>query len=185
MAKGTAPQGRNLDGATDVTFGSAGGWLDHLTFRLVFAALSPMLKFGTLNVRFRDQPPIVLGDETGTPNTVRVNSARFLRRMFLSPDLAIGEGYMNGEWDVETGDLATLVNMLLASENAVFEKRWMKGLISVLHLLMDPHKKNDPKHSRSNVAHHYDIGNDLYRAFLDEGMNYSCAFFESPEQSLR
>lgn len=185
MAKGTAPHSRNLEDANDASFGSAGGWLDHLTFRLVFAILNPFIKFGTLNVRFRDQPPIVMGDETGAPLTVRINRARFLRRMFLSADLAIGEGYMNGEWDMENGDLAALTNMLLASENALLEKPYMKALVGAVHCLMDPHKKNDPKHSRSNVEHHYDIGNDLYSAFLDRGMNYSCAFFEAPDQSLR
>jgi cyclopropane-fatty-acyl-phospholipid synthase len=46
-------------------------------------------------------------------------------------------------------------------------------------------RRNNPHKSRQYVAHHYDIGNDLYANFLDEGMNYSCAFFTNSGQSLR
>jgi cyclopropane-fatty-acyl-phospholipid synthase len=44
---------------------------------------------------------------------------------------------------------------------------------------------HDRLQSRANVRHHYDIGNDLYKTFLDEGMNYSCAFFARPDMTLR
>ena len=36
----------------------------------------------------------------------------------------------------------------------------------------------------ANVAHHYDIGNDLYRLFLDDDLQYSCAYFTDPANSL-
>jgi hypothetical protein len=38
--------------------------------------------------------------------------------------------------------------------------------------------------ARRNVAHHYDISNDLYRRFLDADMQYSCAYFERPDMTL-
>src|SRR5687767_3952013 len=38
--------------------------------------------------------------------------------------------------------------------------------------------------SRQNVAHHYDLGDELYRRFLDEDMQYSCAYFERPGMTL-
>src|SRR6478736_6232063 len=44
--------------------------------------------------------------------------------------------------------------------------------------------KNVAKRARKNVAHHYDIGNDLYRLFLDDDMQYSCAYFTDPRNSL-
>ena len=34
------------------------------------------------------------------------------------------------------------------------------------------------------MAHHYDLSNDLYQLFLDGGMNYSCAYFRSPGDTL-
>jgi cyclopropane-fatty-acyl-phospholipid synthase len=45
-------------------------------------------------------------------------------------------------------------------------------------------RRNKAKASRRNVAHHYDIGNDLYRLFLDEDLQYSCAYFTDPANSL-
>ncbi len=38
--------------------------------------------------------------------------------------------------------------------------------------------------AQKNVAHHYDIGNDFYRLFLDKGMQYSCAYFTSDDNTL-
>jgi len=38
--------------------------------------------------------------------------------------------------------------------------------------------------ARENVAHHYDLSNDFYKMFLDEGMNYSCAYYENEDMSL-
>ena len=40
------------------------------------------------------------------------------------------------------------------------------------------------KEIAARLAHHYDIGNDLYEAFLDDEMVYSCAFFTPEAQSL-
>ncbi|MEO5578841.1 MAG: cyclopropane-fatty-acyl-phospholipid synthase family protein, partial [Sphingomicrobium sp.] len=45
-------------------------------------------------------------------------------------------------------------------------------------------RRNEASKSRKNVAHHYDVGNDLYRLFLDEDMQYSCAYFTDPGTSL-
>jgi cyclopropane-fatty-acyl-phospholipid synthase len=43
---------------------------------------------------------------------------------------------------------------------------------------------NDRRASRRNVAHHYDLSNELYRRFLDDDMQYSCAYFASPSMTL-
>ena len=39
--------------------------------------------------------------------------------------------------------------------------------------------------AQKNVAHHYDLGNDFYRLFLDEGMQYSCAYFLDDDEKSR
>jgi cyclopropane-fatty-acyl-phospholipid synthase len=45
-------------------------------------------------------------------------------------------------------------------------------------------RRNHKTGSRANIAAHYDLGNSFYRLFLDPSLMYSCAFFETPEQSL-
>ena len=46
------------------------------------------------------------------------------------------------------------------------------------------HQRNTLGRARANVAHHYDLPNELYRLFLDDRMNYSCAYFTAPDQTL-
>ncbi len=185
MANGTAPQQNDLHDAADASFGSKDRLLDELSYRIAMLAARPVLRKGNVEIAYRDDPPVVLGDGAGPPFKAHISSARFLRRILPSPDLAIGEGYVDGEWDLQSGDLAKFIGTLLRNDEALRERLAMKAIIAVYDCLSDPHKINDPAHSRKNVAHHYDIGNDLYRVFLDEGMNYSCAFFEYPGQSLR
>jgi cyclopropane-fatty-acyl-phospholipid synthase len=43
---------------------------------------------------------------------------------------------------------------------------------------------NSTGKARKNVVHHYDLGNDFYKLFLDEGMNYSCAYFLNDDETL-
>jgi len=189
MAKGTAPQEQNLHDASpeaaDLPFKSAAWWLDGLTYRAAMLLGRLLVKSGRLTVGYRDEPATVLGDGSGDPYAIQIKSTKFLRRLLPSPDLAVGEGYVDGEWDVREGDLAKAIGLLLVNDEALRETLPVKAASAVVQCLANPHKKNDPPHSRKNVAHHYDIGNDLYSAFLDEGMNYSCAFFEHPEQNLR
>jgi cyclopropane-fatty-acyl-phospholipid synthase len=44
--------------------------------------------------------------------------------------------------------------------------------------------RNDTKRARRNVAHHYDLGDELYETFLDSDRQYSCAYFTSPDNEL-
>lgn len=185
MAKSTAPHGQDLHGNSAVSLGSASRWIDYLTFQIAMAAARLVFRRGNLTIRFRNEPPVTLGDGTGPSSVIEIESTRFLRRLLPSPDLAVGEGYTAGEWRLANGDLGQTIGTLLINDETLREKLVVRALSTVARILADPHKTNDPRHSRSNVAHHYDIGNDLYRTFLDDGMNYSCAFFETPDQSLR
>lgn len=185
MAKSTAPQGQDLRGNSGVSFGSVNRWLDYITFHLGMAVARLVFRRGNLTIRFRNEAPVSLGDGSGPATIVEIDSPQFLRRLLPSPDMAVGEGYMRGEWSLASGNLADAIGVLLMADDDLRKRLIVRALSTVAQVLADPHKTNDPRHSRSNVAHHYDIGNDLYRVFLDEGMNYSCAFFETPDQSLR
>ncbi|MCG8543597.1 MAG: cyclopropane-fatty-acyl-phospholipid synthase family protein [Alphaproteobacteria bacterium] len=83
------------------------------------------------------------------------------------------------------GELAHAIGYLLRNERHLAENPLIKAIAAIRNRIAPPHQPNTPAKSRANVAHHYDIGNDLYRSFLDEGMNYSCAFFEHADQDLR
>lgn len=155
---------------------------------LLFRALAPIVglfaRRGSLEVVYSDLARARFGDGTGPHFRMRLHSLRPIRRVLASPELGCGESYMDGEWTLEQGDLAQLIGMFLRNLGDLNRTLVARTVSGVARSIMRS-GVNDPHNSRRNAAHHYDIGNDLYRAFLDEGMNYSCAFFETPTQSLR
>ncbi|GLQ06881.1 SAM-dependent methyltransferase [Sneathiella chinensis] len=120
------------------------------------------------------------------PVTIRLSTKQLRRKIALNPDPAFGEAYMDGTLVFEEGDLWGLfeilgINARLRDGTAVPET----GLARMIgKFLKHINQFNNSRISRQNVAHHYDLSRDLYQLFLDEDMQYSCAYFESPNDSL-
>jgi len=119
--------------------------------------------------------------------TVRFASRKGMRRIILDPRLGAAEAFMDGEMRIEQGDIMELIQLLRANtpwdRGGKLKERgpvgeaadWIKTRINSI---------NRRSRSRSNVAHHYDIGNDLYRLFLDSDMQYSCAYWPREDMTL-
>jgi cyclopropane-fatty-acyl-phospholipid synthase len=123
----------------------------------------------------------ISGPVPGDPElTVVFRDLRSMMRVAANPELALGEVYTDGGLEVEGGDIHDLLEMA-ASELAGRPRR-RPGPGWRLRRWRD--QANDRRSARRNVAHHYDLTVDLYRLFLDEDLQYSCAFFEHPGQSL-
>jgi cyclopropane-fatty-acyl-phospholipid synthase len=123
------------------------------------------------------------GSEPGPTAAIRITEPALERRVLLNTELAFAEGYMDGAVTVEPGKLDDL--MLLFRLN----KRHVNRLPgqTVVRILGNWARfllRNAPWQARRNAAHHYDIGNDLYRLFLDEDMQYSCGYFETGTETL-
>jgi cyclopropane-fatty-acyl-phospholipid synthase len=103
-------------------------------------------------------------------------------RALLRGSTGLGETYMDGRWDAD--DVTALVR--LAARNA----RKLDRLRARLAPLVRPAqwvrggRVNTRRRSRRQIAAHYDLGNDLFAAMLDERMLYSAAKFATPETSL-
>ncbi len=155
---------------------------------LIFRLLSPVIglyaRDGQLELNYRDIAAASFGNGRGPPHRVHIDSIRTMWLILRSPNIGCGETYMDGGWTMERGSLATLLGMLLRNE-LVLRDTLPGRAVRALLWIFGRSAANDPERSGDNATHHYDIGNDLYEAFLDEGMNYSCAFFEYPDQSLR
>ena len=119
-----------------------------------------------------------------TSLTVRVTDRKTLFAIARNPRLAVGEAYMDGRLLIEDGTILDLMQLVLGG-NRWEDKTSARG---ALNKGKKPWKalfrRNRAKASRRNVAHHYDIGNDLYRLFLDKDLQYSCAYFTDPANSL-
>ena len=155
-----------------------------LLFRALAGIIGAFARKGSLQLNYRGLEEVSFGDGTGTQFKVRLNSLKTIFRIVKNPDLGCGESYMDEGWVLERGDLGGFLKMMCRNRTTAQESVPGKAIRAVDALLYRGHR-NNPRKSRRNVAHHYDVGNDLYEAFLDRGMNYSCAFFEQPDQPLR
>jgi len=150
---------------------------------MIDSVLSRMIKVGDLTLHLPGGQTKRAGDGTGAPVEARVN-ARGLRRIATNPSLGFGEAYMDGDLELLQGtcwDLLEIVGKSGARTpkgRGSFFKRTSKAVRRKLQQV------NGRIAARRNVAHHYDISNDLYRRFLDADMQYSCAYFERPDMTL-
>ena len=138
---------------------------------------------GRLGVVFADGSASTYGTPApGFPEIVlRFTDARVPRDIIMDPRLGAAEAFMDGRLLIEEGDVMGLVSLLRA--NNAWDKggdidppSLMKRLIGRASFAAE--QVNNRISSKQNVAHHYDIGNDLYALMLDsEHWQYSCAYW--------
>jgi cyclopropane-fatty-acyl-phospholipid synthase len=101
----------------------------------------------------------------------------------LHGSVGLGETYVDGLW--ETDDLVSLIRI---AARELRELDGLRGLVARPRGLWHRIRRLVPENTRSgarrNVSAHYDLGNDLFAAFLDERMMYSCAYFPDRATSL-
>lgn len=160
---------------------SAPGVLDRLAARLVLSALEG-LEGGALLLTLPDGSARRFGDGAARPIRVVARSHRPLRALVLGGDLGAAEAYLDGEW--WTDDLPGLVRLFVANAALFDRETWLNRLAAAGNRVLHALNRNTRAGSRRNVRAHYDLGNELYRVFLDPSMTYSCAFFETGEETL-
>ena len=118
--------------------------------------------------------------------TVRLTDRKTAFAIARNPRLGLGEAYMDGRLVIEDGDILDLMELVTGAnrweEGGAGRKAIRKGKSPFKRLFR---ARNEARRARQNVAHHYDIGNDLYRLFLDDDLQYSCAYFTDPGNSLQ
>ena len=123
-----------------------------------------------------------LGDGSGPPVAVRFTSASAERAVVLDPGLKLGEAYMDGTLMVERGSIADVLSVLFRQPWIWPRLAWPRR--AARYLFRRLQQFNPRARAQRNVAHHYDLDGRLYSLFLDADQQYSCAYFESPDQSL-
>ena len=118
------------------------------------------------------------------PVTVRLTDRTTPLRIARDPAVGTAEAYMDGRLILEQGEILDLV--LIIRRNRRWEDRSNpNGFLKKSSRLTKPIAHlNWKRQSRRNVAHHYDIGNDFYRLWLEADMQYSCGYFTEPGNSL-
>jgi cyclopropane-fatty-acyl-phospholipid synthase len=125
------------------------------------------------------------GEEFATAAGAPIARVRFCDRSaflgaMLNPDLGFGDGYSGGRIEVE-GDLVAFLE-------AIFRLPPPPAFVEMLRRCLTGWRlrpsANSLQRSRHNISHHYDLGNDFYRLWLDEQMVYTCAYFPTPDATL-
>lgn len=131
------------------------------------------------------QPPITValwdGAEftpTGAASVARlvINDRRALQKLVANPEYEFGELYSAGRIEIE-GELPAFLD-------CVYRHLLAAGLRYRVLQVLSRYQNNSADRARDNIHHHYDLGNEFYRLWLDERMVYTCAYFPTPEASL-
>lgn len=116
--------------------------------------------------------------------TITILDSRFYGEIAFGGSIGAGEAYMLGYWQA---DSLTNVIRLMVLNQAVTDKleggyQWLsKPLLKLFHWL----NSNSEAGSQKNIAAHYDLGNDLFKLFLDPSMMYSSAIFDTEATTLQ
>ncbi len=151
------------------------------------ALFQKVVQTGNLTLQVGQGPVRSFGDGTGPAVSVHIKSRYTALRIALNPYRMLGEAFMDGDLVIaKGGDLYTFLEIL--TKNLGRDHRQDPALIrfrhSLRHLIRRFLQYNLMRRSKRNVAHHYDLSGELYRLFLDSGLNYSCAYFKSPDDDL-
>ena len=144
--------------------------------------LKRLFRTGAIEVRLPGGRRLPLGDGSEVTVAVRVTDAVTLARIMAEPSMGVGEAYMDGRLIFERGSIRDLLD--LATRNGADAKTMKRpGPIKRGWATLVA-EQNARQAARRNVSHHYDLSLDLYRAFLDADMQYSCAYFERDDMNL-
>src|SRR5436190_4201038 len=117
------------------------------------------------------------GDGRGSPIVVRIADKRLERHLVLDPQMALGEGYMQGRLKMVEGRIYDFLELLLTNIQRQPEPAWTHSLNTVRYLVRRLMQFNPSGRAQRNVAHHYDINGAIYDLFLDRDRQYSCGYF--------
>jgi cyclopropane-fatty-acyl-phospholipid synthase len=135
------------------------------------------IRSGHLKVRDWKGEIREFGDKSGKTVAIHFRDDKIQRALLLDPQLAIAEGYMNGDIEIEAGSVYDLLDLLARNIRENRLPAWMRVADTFRFLTRLARQMNNLRQSRRNVAHHYDLPGSLYDLFLDKDKQYSCAYF--------
>lgn len=123
------------------------------------------------------------GPGGGPAVTVRLHKSSLYRALMLNPGLRLGEAYMDGTLTIEAGNLRDFLH--ICTEHDQIREHLLQRMRRVVVQPLRYCRQFNPLHrARSNVAHHYDLSDELFALFLDSDRQYSCAYFQNGNESL-
>ena len=149
--------------------------------------LTQLIKVGTITVVDATGSTHTFGGRSPGPTVrMKLSDKTLYRKLFFNPELAAGEAYMDGTLSFPDSSLRDFLNLISINRNRPGGRPGLFHRVvgSVARKLKRFQQSNPIGKAQKNIAHHYDIGNDLYRLFLDDELFYSCAYFENDNDTL-
>jgi cyclopropane-fatty-acyl-phospholipid synthase len=124
---------------------------------------------------------------TGSPGPsvkARLHDKSLHWKLAVNPWLYIPEAYVDGTLTVEDGGIYELIDLFNRNEELMARDMPLRLANRIRQLTRRIHQYNPAPRSRRNVAHHYDLSDQLYDLFLDRDRQYSCAYFLRPDEDI-
>jgi cyclopropane-fatty-acyl-phospholipid synthase len=155
-----------------------------LGMRLLGHMLQRFIRKGTLRVIDSDGQTFEFAGTEEPSATMRIHDPSLPLKLFRNPELHAGEAYMNGTLTFEGCSLEDFLGVFSINRGAIATYPLQSVLRNISRMVRAVQQHNPIGKAQQNVAHHYDLSAEMYRLFLDEDMQYSCAYFENGDESL-
>jgi cyclopropane-fatty-acyl-phospholipid synthase len=152
--------------------------------RLFKGIFTRLISRGTLSVTFVNGETVTAGDGTGEAIAIRFTDARAPWAFLIDAELQLGELFMDGRLVMDAGTIHDFLHLVLSEARGQPAPWFERALDTARFVIRHLTTWNTRARSRSNVARHYDLGDALYELLLDDDWQYSCAYFETSDQSL-
>ena len=151
---------------------------------MLFArVLAPLVRTGRLRVIDAAGREHAFEGAQGPCVTVRLHDPTLYWKLLWRPRLYVGEAYMDGTLTIEEGTLYDFLE-LLALNSFHAPSLFLRAGEGIAKLARRFHQYNPVARAVRNVAHHYNLSDQLYELFLDRDRQYSCAYFSGPDDDV-
>ncbi|HEX7081368.1 MAG TPA: cyclopropane-fatty-acyl-phospholipid synthase family protein [Gammaproteobacteria bacterium] len=143
--------------------------------RWLLAQVTARLGDTPIRVLLWDTPPLEAGAPADGTITVRIADRKALWQLLINPELHFGDLYSAGRVELR-GDLLAFLEHAYRYADESARAAWVER---------GRRLAPDLSESRRNIHHHYDIGNDFYRLWLDrDALQYTCAYYADPAMTI-
>lgn len=151
--------------------------------RLLSHLFRRFIRTGTLRVRDATGDVHMFGGRLPGPDvTIHLRDRKLYIKLFINPELYAAEAYMDGTLTLENGaGIHDFLLLFSINRAGLYSHGSQKLMRRMWRALRRWHQSNPVGRAAAHARHHYDISTEIYRLFLDEQMQYSCAYFRDPE----
>lgn len=142
------------------------------------------VKTGRLELLGPDGFSEIYGDGGEPKVSVRITDPGLDWKIFLNSELKATEAYMDGGLVIEQGTIHDFISLFFHNKkhfDLTPSQIFWRGLARRFRRVM---QHNPIARASANVKHHYDLGNDFYRLWLDDDLQYSCGYWEDGVETL-